>query len=70
VRRTFTKIRADGRVTHLRDALDVLAWAATGRIEHDYNEKCPDEHDHDARDPDCLVCMALMYWDQWHWPVD
>ncbi|KXS55259.1 MAG: Uncharacterized protein AWU57_358 [Marinobacter sp. T13-3] len=42
-------------------AVDVLQKAATGEVVHLYQGLCPDSIEgHDARDPDCEVCRALM----------
>ena len=39
--------------------LRTLIDAATEQTFHEYHEKCPDIHDHDARDLDCPVCRAI-----------
>ncbi|MFG9198640.1 hypothetical protein ACEPX9_00790 [Pseudomonas aeruginosa] len=42
-------------------ALDTLRKAASGEVKHLNNGLCPDDIDgHEARDPDCPVCRALL----------
>ncbi|HHX2196053.1 TPA: hypothetical protein ACU7CE_005846 [Pseudomonas aeruginosa] len=42
-------------------ALDTLRKAALGEVQHLNNGLCPDAFEgHEARDPDCPVCRALL----------
>lgn len=42
-------------------ALDTLRKAASGEVKHLNNGLCPDDIEgHEARDPDCPVCRALL----------
>ncbi|HCF7344767.1 TPA: hypothetical protein NIJ77_004475 [Pseudomonas aeruginosa] len=42
-------------------ALDTLRKAASGEVQHLNNGLCPDDIEgHEARDPDCPVCRALL----------
>ncbi|MBN0645003.1 hypothetical protein JTM27_27555, partial [Pseudomonas aeruginosa] len=42
-------------------ALDTLRKAALGEVQHLNNGLCPDAFEgHEARDPDCPVCRALI----------
>ncbi|HFH4240805.1 TPA: hypothetical protein ACGJ37_000663 [Pseudomonas aeruginosa] len=48
-------------LTVSESALDTLRRFATGKVMHLNNGLCPDDIDgHEARDPDCPVCRALI----------
>ncbi len=48
-------------LTVSESALDTLRKAASGEVKHLNNGLCPDDIDgHEARDPDCPVCRALL----------
>lgn len=48
-------------LTVSESALDTLRRFATGNVKHMNNGLCPDDIDgHEARDPDCPVCRALL----------
>ncbi|EPN1347461.1 hypothetical protein ACTVD8_006004 [Pseudomonas aeruginosa] len=48
-------------MTVSESALDTLRRFATGKVMHLNNGLCPDDIDgHEARDPDCPVCRALI----------
>ncbi|HFN4543865.1 TPA: hypothetical protein ACGSPD_001803 [Pseudomonas aeruginosa] len=48
-------------MTVSESALDTLRRFATGNVKHLNNGLCPDEIEgHEARDPDCPVCRALL----------
>lgn len=48
-------------LTVSESALETLRKAASGEIEHLNNGLCPDDIEgHEARDPDCPVCRALL----------
>lgn len=48
-------------LTVSESALDTLRKAASGEVKHLNNGLCPDDIDgHEARDPDCPVCRALI----------
>ncbi|EMM8498368.1 hypothetical protein ACK2K9_001658 [Pseudomonas aeruginosa] len=48
-------------MTVSESALDTLRKAASGEVKHLNNGLCPDDIEgHEARDPDCPVCRALL----------
>ncbi|HCF3534151.1 TPA: hypothetical protein ACL1QT_004804 [Pseudomonas aeruginosa] len=48
-------------MTVSESALDTLRKAASGEVKHLNNGLCPDDIEgHEARDPDCPVCRALI----------
>ncbi|HBO2142207.1 hypothetical protein [Pseudomonas aeruginosa] len=48
-------------MTVSESALDTLRRFATGNVKHLNNGLCPDDIEgHEARDPDCPVCRALI----------
>ncbi|EML5398588.1 hypothetical protein RI828_001258 [Pseudomonas aeruginosa] len=48
-------------LTVSESALDTLRKAASGEVKHLNNGLCPDAFEgHEARDPDCPVCRALL----------
>ncbi|HFK1829488.1 TPA: hypothetical protein ACGW3C_000667 [Pseudomonas aeruginosa] len=48
-------------LTVSESALDTLRRFATGNVKHMNNGLCPDDIEgHEARDPDCPVCRALI----------
>ncbi len=48
-------------LTVSESALDTLRKAASGEVKHLNNGLCPDDIEgHEARDPDCPVCRALI----------
>ncbi|HFS0754879.1 TPA: hypothetical protein ACHYZ8_005007 [Pseudomonas aeruginosa] len=48
-------------LTVSESALETLRRFATGKVKHMNNGLCPDDLEgHDARDPDCPVCRALI----------
>ncbi|HID7911716.1 TPA: hypothetical protein ACXIEY_003352 [Pseudomonas aeruginosa] len=48
-------------LTVSESALDTLRRSATGKVKHMNNGLCPDcLEGHEARDPDCPVCRALL----------
>ncbi|HCK0492060.1 TPA: hypothetical protein NH982_001736 [Pseudomonas aeruginosa] len=48
-------------MTVSESALDTLRKAASGKVKHLNNGLCPDDIEgHEARDPDCPVCRALL----------
>ncbi|MBI8898408.1 hypothetical protein JE005_16825 [Pseudomonas aeruginosa] len=48
-------------LTVSESALDTLRRSATGKVMHLNNGLCPDDLEgHEARDPDCPVCRALL----------
>ncbi|MBG4138608.1 hypothetical protein I4929_23760 [Pseudomonas aeruginosa] len=48
-------------LTVSESALETLRRSATGKVMHLYNGLCPDAFEgHEARDPDCPVCRALI----------
>ncbi len=48
-------------LTVSESALDTLRKAASGEVKHLNNGLCPDDIEgHEARDPDCPVCRALL----------
>ncbi|HHM9413759.1 TPA: hypothetical protein ACRMRY_003877 [Pseudomonas aeruginosa] len=48
-------------LTVSKSALDTLRKAASGEVKHLNNGLCPDDIEgHEARDPDCPVCRALL----------
>lgn len=48
-------------MTVSESALDTLRKAASGEVKHLNNGLCPDAFEgHEARDPDCPVCRALI----------
>ncbi|WCX80416.1 hypothetical protein KK211_17980 [Pseudomonas aeruginosa] len=48
-------------MTVSESALETLRRFATGKVKHMNNGLCPDDLEgHDARDPDCPVCRALI----------
>ncbi|WP_311185482.1 hypothetical protein [Pseudomonas aeruginosa] len=48
-------------LTVSESALDTLRRFATGNVKHLNNGLCPDDIEgHEARDPDCPVCRALI----------
>ncbi|MFU4907926.1 hypothetical protein ACM7ZU_10275 [Pseudomonas aeruginosa] len=48
-------------LTVSESALDTLRKAASGEVKHLNNGLCPDDIEgHEARDPDCPVCGALI----------
>ncbi|EMY3672581.1 hypothetical protein AAIQ05_000375 [Pseudomonas aeruginosa] len=48
-------------LTVSESALDTLSRFATGNVKHLNNGLCPDAFEgHEARDPDCPVCRALL----------
>ncbi|MBY9700563.1 hypothetical protein ISH39_03220 [Pseudomonas aeruginosa] len=64
--RVYPMVRVD-ELAHLNgmtvseSALDKLRKAASGEVKHLNNGLCPDDIEgHEARDPDCPVCRALI----------
>ncbi|HBN9276941.1 hypothetical protein [Pseudomonas aeruginosa] len=58
--RTDELARLNGMTVSV-SALDTLRKAALGEVQHLNNGLCPDAFEgHEARDPDCPVCRALI----------
>ncbi len=61
VNNTLDELARLNGLTVSESALDTLRRFATGKVMHLNNGLCPDDIDgHEARDPDCPVCRALI----------